>query len=68
MLNIVYPQYWKTKAPFPSPWIQTGLTAEGHPWIGAEQPVLEVHEFTDYLCFQCRKMHYSMRDLVCPVS
>ena len=21
-------------------------------------------EFTDYLCFQCRKMHYYLRDLV----
>jgi protein-disulfide isomerase len=43
---------------------QTGITAEGHPWIGAEQPELEIIEFADYQCFQCKKMHHYLRELV----
>jgi len=64
LTNLMFPPYWESKIPSPSNPIPTGLTAEGHPWIGAEQPVLEIQEFTDYLCFQCRKMHYYLRDLV----
>jgi protein-disulfide isomerase len=44
--------------------IRTGITEEGHFWIGAEKPVLDIMEFTDYQCFQCRKMHYYLRELV----
>ena len=44
--------------------VPSGVTAEGHAWIGAEQPVLEITEFTDYQCFQCRKMHFYLRELV----
>jgi protein-disulfide isomerase len=44
--------------------MSTGLTDEGHPWIGAERPALEIAEFADYQCFQCRKMHYYLRELV----
>ena len=40
------------------------MTEEGHPWIGAEQPVLTIKEFTDYQCFQCSKMHFFLRRLV----
>jgi uncharacterized membrane protein len=40
---------WKGDVPFPQ-----GKTAEGDPWIGAEQPSLVVHEFTDYSCPHCK--------------
>lgn len=40
---------WKGDVPFPQ-----GKTAEGYPWIGAEQPKLVVHEFTDYSCPHCK--------------
>lgn len=40
---------WKGDLPFPQ-----GKTAEGYPWIGAEQPKLVVHEFTDYSCPHCK--------------
>jgi uncharacterized membrane protein/protein-disulfide isomerase len=53
-----YPAYWKIQPPVASAHIQTGLTEDGHPWIGAENPELEIVEFTDYQCFQCRKMHH----------
>ena len=44
--------------------LPTGVTPEGHPWIGAAAPRLEIVEYTDYLCFQCRKMHRYLRQLV----
>jgi uncharacterized membrane protein/predicted DsbA family dithiol-disulfide isomerase len=40
---------WKGDVPFPQ-----GKTAEGYPWIGAEQPQLIVNEFTDYACPHCK--------------
>jgi uncharacterized membrane protein/predicted DsbA family dithiol-disulfide isomerase len=40
---------WKGDVPFAQ-----GKTAEGYPWIGAEQPSLIVHEFTDYSCPHCK--------------
>jgi uncharacterized membrane protein/predicted DsbA family dithiol-disulfide isomerase len=40
---------WKGDVGFPQ-----GKTAEGYPWLGAEQPTLVVHEFTDYSCPHCK--------------
>ena len=42
----------------------SGVNDEGHPWIGAENPELTIEEFTDYQCFQCKKMHFFLRRLV----
>ena len=39
---------WKGDVPF-----ATGVTPEGHPWIGAENPELVVHGYTDYTCPHC---------------
>ena len=59
-----YPAYWLfSPAPLPAQ-IATGVTPEGRPWIGAESPALEIIEFADYQCFQCKKMYYHLRDLV----
>jgi protein-disulfide isomerase/uncharacterized membrane protein len=59
-----YPAYWLfNPAPLPAQ-IATGVTPEGRPWIGAESPALEIIEFADYQCFQCKKMYYHLRDLV----
>nr|WP_320012038.1 thioredoxin domain-containing protein [uncultured Desulfobulbus sp.] len=58
------PQYWHY---FPPPLSQTlphGLTEDGHPWIGAKNAVLTIHEYTDYQCFQCSKMHLFLRQLI----
>jgi len=63
-LYFFYPAYWKLEVP---PWtseMSMGISEEGHPWIGAEEPELVITEFTDYQCFQCRKMHYFLRFLV----
>jgi uncharacterized membrane protein len=59
------PAYWETRRDLPAPGLfKSGLTDHGLPWIGAENPALEILEFADYQCFQCRKMHYFLRQFV----
>jgi uncharacterized membrane protein len=53
-LALFVPKYfavfgWKGDLPFPQ-----GKTADGSPWIGAENPVVVLEEFTDYQCPHCR--------------
>jgi uncharacterized membrane protein/predicted DsbA family dithiol-disulfide isomerase len=59
-----FPQYWDVSFARDASGLKTGITAEGLPWIGAEHPVLEITEFADYQCFQCKKMHSLLRSLV----
>jgi len=40
------------------------VTEDGHPWIGAENPDMVIEEFSDYMCLQCRKMHYFLRRMI----
>jgi len=58
------PHYWQLEFASPDQEIASGFTEDHHPWIGAEQPQLVIHEYTDYLCFQCYKMHFFLRQLV----
>jgi len=64
LIWIFFPSYWHFQPPPLTEHILTGITAEGYPWIGAQQPVLEITEFTDYQCFQCKKMHYFLRQII----
>jgi protein-disulfide isomerase len=41
-----------------------GASPDGHPWIGAANPILEVQEFTDYQCPHCRRAHMMVRRLL----
>ena len=59
-----FPEYWNLKPATLSHTIPKGVTEEGHPWIGAENPELVIEEYSDYLCFHCRKMHYYLRALI----
>ena len=61
---LVFPPYWQMNPPELSRNIPTGVTGDGYPWIGAESPELEIMEFSDYRCFQCKKMHYFLRRLI----
>jgi protein-disulfide isomerase/uncharacterized membrane protein len=61
---VMFPGYWKILPKGISADIPRGITTGGHPWIGAESPELTIIEFSDYLCFQCKKMHYYLRRLV----
>ena len=59
-----FPRYWELTPPRASAKIATGITADGHPWIGASDPELVITEYADYRCFQCKKMHYFLRQLI----
>ena len=63
-VTLRYPKYWNTIPAPPSSSIAKGVTDDGHPWIGAENPVLTIIEFSDYQCFQCGKMHFFLRKIV----
>ena len=64
ILVLFFPKYWDFSLGTQDHQIRTGVTGEGYPWIGAEQPELTIYEFSDYRCFQCRKMHFFLRNLV----
>jgi protein-disulfide isomerase/uncharacterized membrane protein len=59
-----FPAYWQMSIPDLNNKIPTGMTQDGHPWIGAEHPVLEIVEFSDYQCFQCKKIHFFLRRII----
>lgn len=61
---VMLPGYWRVSPGGISTDIRRGITEDGHPWIGAESPELTIIEFSDYLCFQCKKMHYYLRRMV----
>lgn len=61
---LVLPHYWEMSIPGATTGIQTGFTANGSPWIGAENPQLTINEFTDYMCFRCYQMHSLLRIFV----
>ena len=61
---VFFPAYWRFQPVGLSENVTTGVTAEGHPWIGAKTPTLVITEFADYQCFQCKKMHVFLRHLV----
>jgi len=64
ILLLFYPAYWQMTLPALSSEISTGLTNEGYPWIGAKAPELVIVEFSDYQCFQCKKMHFFLRQMI----
>ena len=64
ILLFVYPNYWQFSLPKMTADMATGMTEDGEPWIGAENPELVITEYSDYMCFQCRKMHMYLRQIV----
>lgn len=63
-LRTFYPAYWHLKPAQLSADMPVGVTENGYPWIGAAKPELTITEFADYQCFQCKKMHFFLRQLV----
>jgi uncharacterized membrane protein/predicted DsbA family dithiol-disulfide isomerase len=61
---IVVPPYWRIEASTGPGGLPVGETADGHPWIGATEPVLEIEEFSDYQCPHCRRGHDDIRKLI----
>jgi uncharacterized membrane protein/protein-disulfide isomerase len=60
----LYPAYWQYSLPSAEVSVHTGVDTDGRPWIGAQHPTLVIEEYSDYLCFQCAKMHSYLRELV----
>jgi uncharacterized membrane protein/predicted DsbA family dithiol-disulfide isomerase len=64
LVFVMLPPYWRL-APEPlSREMGYGLTVDGHPWFGAENPEIEIDMYSDYQCFQCKKMHVYLRKLI----
>lgn len=63
-LILFFPHYWELSPPLGTENLKTGYTEDGYPWIGAENPELTIVEFSDYQCFQCKKMHFFLRTLI----
>ena len=55
------PPYWVHPGWRDLPELPTGVTEGGHHWVGAEEPLVEVVEFSDYECPHCRRAHKNMR-------
>jgi uncharacterized membrane protein/protein-disulfide isomerase len=64
LLLLFFPTYWQFAPPVLLSETDSGITKEGHPWIGAQNPKLTITEYTDYKCFQCKKMHFFLRQLI----
>jgi protein-disulfide isomerase/uncharacterized membrane protein len=64
VLGFTFPSYWEYRTAETSVDLQTGRTPEGYPWIGADNAELVITEFTDYMCFQCNKIHTYLRKLM----
>jgi uncharacterized membrane protein/protein-disulfide isomerase len=64
ILPFAYPRYWHFALPEITADMATGMTEDEDPWIGAEDPELVITEYSDYMCFQCRKMHMYLRQIV----
>jgi uncharacterized membrane protein/protein-disulfide isomerase len=64
LLLLFFPAYWQFEPPALLSNANSGITKDGHPWIGAENPKLIITEYTDYKCFQCKKMHFFLRQLI----
>jgi uncharacterized membrane protein/protein-disulfide isomerase len=63
-LKLVLPTYWIFEYPSLSEETTTGITEDGTPWMGAITPKITINEFTDYQCFQCSKVHLTLRLLI----
>ena len=64
VLWTIVPPYWHLEASVNPRGIRIGETADGHPWIGAVRPILDIIEYSDYQCPHCRRGHMSVRKLV----
>ena len=59
-----FPAYWNLELSAGPLKLPTGITDDGHPWIGSDSEQIVITEYTDYLCFQCKKMNLYLREFV----
>ena len=63
-LSAAYPKYWEQPPQSECSGLPTGIAGDGSCWIGAREPVLQIVEYSDYLCPFCQRAHTQLRDLV----
>lgn len=59
-----FPSYWDFDLAQRPLQLTTGTTEDGHPWIGSDTAEIVIIGYSDYLCFQCKKMNYYLRQLM----
>lgn len=65
VMILFIPEYWNIGYTDPGKQIiDTGFTEDGDPWIGSHTPELTIIEYSDYMCFQCKKMHFFLRNII----
>ncbi len=64
LMIFFFPPYWQFEPLKISHEISRGMTENRHPWIGSEKPELVIEEFSDYMCLQCKKMHFFLRSMI----
>lgn len=63
-LILFMPAYWDFDPPLLPADIPMGTTPEGDPWIGAADAQFVIYEYADYMCFQCHKTQFFLRELM----
>lgn len=53
-VRLLAPVYWSSVLWTRGVALPHGIDDAGYPWLGAEQPAVVVHEYTDYACPHCR--------------
>jgi uncharacterized membrane protein len=53
-VGLFAPAYWMAASWGSGTRLPHGVTEEGRPWLGSENPDLVVHEYTDYACPHCK--------------
>ncbi len=61
LIHLFTPPYWVLASWASGPQLPRGVTEDGRPWIGAEQPVVTVYEYVDYSCPHCALAASRMR-------
>ena len=59
-----FPRYWDVASFRGGPLLPHGVTDGEMPWLGAEYPVVTIHEYFDYECPACRASHKKLRRLL----
>jgi protein-disulfide isomerase len=61
---LFFPAYWNLDLSKTSLNLPSGLSEDGHPWIGSDSAPVVITEYSDYLCFQCKKMNLYLREFI----
>lgn len=61
---VCVPRYWQIQTSQGPGGLSVGHNEDGHPWIGATEPKVEIIEFSDYQCPHCSRGHEQIRQYV----